>query len=47
MNTQQSATPFPRADHRAKPHPKPTKWRRGLVRQACYEAIARELEVEL
>ena len=47
MNTQQSATPFPRADHKAKKHGKPTKWRRGLVRQACYEAIARELEVEL
>lgn len=24
----QSATRFPRADHKAKPHPRPTKWRR-------------------
>lgn len=45
MNTQQSATPFPKPDYRAKPHPKPVKWRRALVAQACYEAVARELGV--
>lgn len=47
MNTQQSAEPFQRPDHKAKPHPRPTKWTRPAVRQACLEAVARELGVGL
>lgn len=27
--TAMSVTPMPKADYRAKPHPRPTKWRRA------------------
>lgn len=45
--TAQSVTPMPRPNHKAKPHPKPVKWRRAVVRQACEQAVARALEVSL
>jgi len=41
----QSVTPMQRPCHKAKPHPRPIKWRRALVRQACEQAVARELGV--
>lgn len=46
MSAAMSVTPMPRADYRAKPHPRPTKWRRASVQAACERAVARELGVE-
>lgn len=47
MNTAQSVTPMQRPDYRAKPHPRPVRWRRALVQAACEQAVARELGVSL
>jgi hypothetical protein len=46
MAYQASATPFQRPDHKAKPHPRPTKWTRPAVARVCYEAVAIGLGVE-
>ena len=45
--TAQSATPFPRPDHKAKKHgrPKPKAHYRRVVRRQCELAIAAELGV--
>jgi len=45
--TAQSVTPMPRPNHKAKSHPRPVKWRRALVQQACERAVARGLGVGL
>jgi len=42
-----NATPMHRPDYRAKPHPRPIKWRPAVVRQACEIAVARALGVVL
>lgn len=47
MNTQESATPFPRPDHKAKRHPKPTTHYRKVVRRQCEIAIGLALGLEV
>lgn len=46
MNTQQSATPFQRPDHKAKRHgrPKPKAWQRRVSRRQRELAVALGVE---